>query len=106
MIIGGATDRAYFIGLVDNTGMNSLPAFDLFVSDFGSIGYTSDTVISSQTVAIPGQGSFIALAIVGGNRWWQRGGLSSSQGEVVRFSSHQAGRAVLLHPPFFKEGRA
>ncbi len=59
-------DRAYFIGLVDSTGMNTLTEVDLFVSDFGSIAYTFDNVISFQATAIPEPGSFLALALIGG----------------------------------------
>lgn len=68
----GATDEAFFIGLVDNTGMNTLTEFDLFVSDFGTIGYTFDNVVSYQVIAIPEPSTWAMLAMVGGGIVYRR----------------------------------
>lgn len=68
----GATDEAFFIGLVDSTGMNTLTEFDLFVSDFGTIGFTFDNVVSYQVIAIPEPSTWAILAMVGGGIVYRR----------------------------------
>ena len=57
-------DNAYFIGLYDDTGANSISSVTLFESTGNGIGYSFDDVVSSRVVAIPEPTSLAALSLV------------------------------------------
>lgn len=58
-------NNAFFIGLVDTTGANSITSAS-FGNLIGGTGYFFDDVVSYQAVAIPEPGSIMALTVLGG----------------------------------------
>lgn len=59
-------DTAFFLGLVDSTGTDSLTSVRLTEVDFGDISYTFDNLTTFSVAAIPEPGSLLLLSIVGG----------------------------------------
>ncbi|TWU48794.1 hypothetical protein Poly51_46980 [Rubripirellula tenax] len=60
------TDQAFFLGLVETNGTNTIFEVDLLEMGVGGINYTFDNVVSYQVAAIPEPSTFAVLAVFGG----------------------------------------
>lgn len=60
------TDQAFFIGLVDSAGLESITELELYENGTGNVSYTFDNVVSFQVVAVPEPSTFLALGVIGG----------------------------------------
>ncbi|TWU51209.1 PEP-CTERM sorting domain-containing protein [Rubripirellula reticaptiva] len=59
-------DQAFFIGLVDSAGLETITELELYENGTGFISYTFDNVVSYQVVAVPEPSTLMAFAVVGG----------------------------------------
>ena len=59
------TDTAFFIGLVDDTGLNSIGSVTLLETSFDTVRYTFDNVVSYRVTAVPEPGTALALTLFG-----------------------------------------
>ena len=63
-----ADDDAYFLGLTDDMGLNSISRVQIrtAVGDPGNIAYTFDDLVSFRVAAVPEPGSFALMSMMAG----------------------------------------